>query len=135
MTSLTFMFVDVPEPVWKMSIGNWSSSAPRLDLGGRRGDRRRHLGVDARPVDAGVDARGLGLDPGQGVDHLRRQRPAGDREVVDGEAGLPAPQSGPSGQVRRSVSINPVISRTRRAAAEIPVTTTSTWRSRARLDS
>ena len=28
MTSLTFMFVDVPEPVWKMSIGNWSSSAP-----------------------------------------------------------------------------------------------------------
>ena len=27
-TSLTFMFVDVPEPVWKMSIGKCSSSSP-----------------------------------------------------------------------------------------------------------
>jgi hypothetical protein len=29
MTSLAFMFDDVPEPVWKMSIGNWSSCSPR----------------------------------------------------------------------------------------------------------
>ena len=28
MTSLTFMFVEVPEPVWYTSIGNWSSSSP-----------------------------------------------------------------------------------------------------------
>ena len=28
MTSLAFMFVDVPEPVWKTSIGNWSSCWP-----------------------------------------------------------------------------------------------------------
>ncbi len=28
MTSLTFMFVEVPEPVWKTSIGNWSSWSP-----------------------------------------------------------------------------------------------------------
>ena len=28
MTSLAFMFVDVPEPVWKTSIGNWSSWSP-----------------------------------------------------------------------------------------------------------
>ena len=28
MTSLAFMFEDVPEPVWKTSIGNWSSSSP-----------------------------------------------------------------------------------------------------------
>ncbi len=27
-TSLAFMFEDVPEPVWKTSIGNWSSSSP-----------------------------------------------------------------------------------------------------------
>ena len=27
-TSLAFMFVDVPEPVWKTSIGNWSSNSP-----------------------------------------------------------------------------------------------------------
>ncbi|MDT5173583.1 MAG: hypothetical protein QOG37_834, partial [Mycobacterium sp.] len=25
MTSFAFMFDDVPEPVWKTSIGNWSS--------------------------------------------------------------------------------------------------------------
>jgi hypothetical protein len=28
MTSLAFMFVDVPDPVWKMSIGNWRSCLP-----------------------------------------------------------------------------------------------------------
>ena len=28
MTSLAFMFDDVPEPVWKTSIGNWSSWLP-----------------------------------------------------------------------------------------------------------
>ena len=28
MTSLAFMFELVPEPVWKTSIGNWSSSSP-----------------------------------------------------------------------------------------------------------
>src|SRR3954463_14411772 len=27
-TSFAFMFEDVPEPVWKTSIGNWSSSSP-----------------------------------------------------------------------------------------------------------
>ena len=27
-TSLAFMFDDVPEPVWKMSTGNWSSHCP-----------------------------------------------------------------------------------------------------------
>ena len=28
-TSFAFMFDDVPEPVWKTSIGNWSSCSPR----------------------------------------------------------------------------------------------------------
>ena len=28
MTSLAFMFVEVPEPVWKTSIGNWPSCLP-----------------------------------------------------------------------------------------------------------
>ena len=27
-TSFAFMFVEVPEPVWKTSTGNWSSSSP-----------------------------------------------------------------------------------------------------------
>ncbi len=29
-TSLTFMFVEVAEPVWKMSRGNWPSSLPSI---------------------------------------------------------------------------------------------------------
>ena len=28
MTSFAFMFEEVPEPVWKTSIGNWSSNSP-----------------------------------------------------------------------------------------------------------
>ncbi len=28
MTSLAFMFDEVPEPVWKTSIGNWTSCSP-----------------------------------------------------------------------------------------------------------
>src|SRR6187200_1257756 len=28
MTSFAFMFEDVPDPVWKTSIGNWSSNSP-----------------------------------------------------------------------------------------------------------
>ena len=28
MTSLAFMFDEVPDPVWKTSIGNWSSQPP-----------------------------------------------------------------------------------------------------------
>ena len=32
-TSLAFMFVEVPEPVWKMSTTNWSSQLPLHHLG------------------------------------------------------------------------------------------------------
>jgi hypothetical protein len=38
-TSLAFMFDDVPEPVWKTSIGNWSSQLAARDLVGGGGDR------------------------------------------------------------------------------------------------
>ena len=31
-TSLAFMLVDVPEPVWNTSIGNWSSNSPAATL-------------------------------------------------------------------------------------------------------
>ena len=31
-TSFAFMFEDVPEPVWKTSIGNWSSNSPAAIL-------------------------------------------------------------------------------------------------------
>ena len=38
MTSFAFMFDEVPEPVWKTSIGNWSSSSPLRDPVGGGGD-------------------------------------------------------------------------------------------------
>ena len=69
------------------------------------------------------------------MDHLGAA--AADRR--SGSCRSPGRSPGPTarprcGQLRRSVSINPVISSTRRAAADIPVTPTSTCRSRARLD-
>ena len=89
-TSLTFMLVLVPEPVWKTSIGNWSSCSPVDDLGGGGHDRVALLGGDH--VEVGVGACGGGLDPGERVDRARRQRPAADREVVDRALGLGPPQ-------------------------------------------
>ena len=51
MTSFALVFVDVPEPVWKMSIGKWSSNSPlatrlaasaiSLAMSRRRGGRAR----------------------------------------------------------------------------------------------
>ena len=43
------MFVEVPEPVWNVSIVNWSSQSPRSDLVGGAAD-----GVGHRRIDAGV---------------------------------------------------------------------------------
>ena len=46
MTSLTFMFVDVPEPVWKTSIGNCSSWSPFAIALGGSGDALGDLRVE-----------------------------------------------------------------------------------------
>ena len=46
-TSLAFMFDEVPEPVWKTSIGNWSSCSPRAIASPACGDALGHLGVQA----------------------------------------------------------------------------------------
>ncbi len=56
MTSLAFMFDDVPEPVWKTSIGNWASCLPSRDLVGGGGDPLREVGVEQPEL--GVRARG-----------------------------------------------------------------------------
>ena len=46
-TSLAFMLVEVAEPVWKTSSGNWSSCLPVDDLLGRLAGwpRRRRAGT------------------------------------------------------------------------------------------
>ena len=70
-TSLAFMFDDVPEPVWKTSIGNWSSSSPAAIAVACLGDalslvlvEQAQLGVHARRrrLDASQPARDGGRD-------------------------------------------------------------------------
>ena len=90
MTSLVFMLLDVPEPVWKTSIGKCSSQSPRATSAAACGDRRRR---SSRVEDAelGVDGGGRALDRGQGADQLALDRRAGDREVLDRPLGLGPP--------------------------------------------
>ena len=89
-TSLAFMFDDVPEPVWKTSIGNWSSNSPAAT---RSAGGRDALGVTGvEQAEFGVDARGGSLDATEPADHRNRDRLAGDREVGDGLGGLAAPE-------------------------------------------
>ena len=45
-TSFAFMFEEVPEPVWKTSIGNWSSCSPFGDLVAGLGDPLGEVGVE-----------------------------------------------------------------------------------------
>ena len=53
------MFVEVPEPVWKTSIGNCSSCLPSATSAARR-DPLGELGVEQAEI--GVHARGVALD-------------------------------------------------------------------------
>ncbi len=50
-TSLAFMFEEVPEPVWKTSIGNWSSSSPAATRSAAAA-MRSALSVSSRPSSA-----------------------------------------------------------------------------------
>ena len=85
------MFVDVPEPVWYTSIGNWSSSSPASTAAPRRRSPR-HRGVDARHVQLGVDGGGVALDPpGRG---RRGRRADGGRW---GSCRWPARSASPTG--------------------------------------
>src|SRR4029450_8668665 len=87
-TSLTFMFVDVPEPVWKTSIGNWSAGGPAAARAGARAIR--DVGVEA--AELRVRARRRHLHERERA-HDRRVHPdAADREVLDRALRLRAPQ-------------------------------------------
>ena len=72
-TSLTFMFVEVPDPVWKTGdrevaviLASVAGFADRHLVGGVA-DRAGHVRVDH--AELGVDRRGRGLDPGERDDH------------------------------------------------------------------
>ena len=90
MTSLAFMFDEVPEPVWKTSIGNWSSCAPSAISSPAAAMRLREVGVEQAEVRVG--ARGGALDAAEPAHDRDRHALAGHGEVVDGLAGLPAPE-------------------------------------------
>ena len=51
MTSLAFMFDDVPEPVWNTSIGNWSSCTPGGDVVGSRVEIAAAMSAGSTPSD------------------------------------------------------------------------------------
>ena len=88
MTSLAFMFDEVPEPVWKTSIGNWSSCSPAATASAAVAIALGDRGVELPELR--VRARGGALDAPEPVDDRLRDGLAGDREVVDGLLGLAA---------------------------------------------
>ncbi len=89
-TSLAFMLDEVPEPVWKTSIGNSSSCSPAGDLVGGRRDRVGDRRVD--DPELGVDRGRGGLDAAPARAMCARLEPLpGDREVLDRALGLRPP--------------------------------------------
>ena len=55
-TSLAFMFEEVPEPVWKTSIGNWSSCSPAATASPAAGDPLGEVGVEPAQLAVGLAA-------------------------------------------------------------------------------
>ena len=89
-TSFAFMFEEVPEPVWKTSIGNWSSSSPRATRSAAAAIRSA-LSASSRPSSAFTRAAAALIRPSQCATG-GRDRLAGDREVADRLARLLAPE-------------------------------------------
>src|SRR4029078_1398245 len=87
-TSFAFMFDEVPEPVWKTSIGNWSSRSPSATRSAASASRAaatvgrlaapRGL-VGAEQAELAVHARCGGLDAAEPAGDRDRDRLAGDR--------------------------------------------------------
>ena len=89
-TSLAFMLVLVPEPVWNTSIGNWSSNWPSATASAALRIAVAWFFFRWPSCQVGL-GRGR-LDQPQRADEAARQRQAGDREIVDRPLGLRAVQ-------------------------------------------
>ena len=85
-----FMLLDVPEPVWKTSIGNSSSWAPAA-TSSAAATIASAMSWSRTPSSA-LALRAGGLDLRQRADVRRLERRAGDREVLDRALRLRAPQ-------------------------------------------
>ena len=107
-TSLTFMFEQVPEPVWYTSTGNWSSHCPSTTSAAAAGDGLGDVPVDR--LQAGVDLGRRALDGGQGDDQVRVDGQARDREVLDRPLGLGRPLGrGRDADLAHRVVLDPVV--------------------------
>ncbi len=89
-TSFAFMFELVPEPVWKTSIGNWSSCSPRAIAIAGCSDPLGLVCVEEAEI--AVHPGGGGLDPAEPACDGDGDRLAGDGEVPDRLLGLAAPE-------------------------------------------
>ena len=89
-TSLAFMFDDVPDPVWKTSTGKWASQLPAATSGRGRGDGGGHVRRRGRPG-APLTLGRRPLDPAQGPDQLPADALPGDGKVLHRPLGGGAP--------------------------------------------
>ena len=89
-TSFAFMFELVPEPVWKTSIGNWSSSSPAA-IRSPASAMRCAMSASRRPRSAFARAAAALIRPSQRATGGGIGSP-GDREVLDRLRGLCAPE-------------------------------------------
>ena len=89
-TSFAFMFDEVPEPVWKTSIGNWSSCLPSA-ISWPAWAIRSAMSESSRPSSP-LTAAAVPLMRPEPADHRNGHALAGYGEVVDGLGGLAAPQ-------------------------------------------
>ena len=85
MTSLAFMFVEVPEPVWKMSTTNWSSQRPSATSAAARATASAMRG--SRSPSSAFTSAAHGLDQAEDLDEAPREAQAADGEVEDGTHG------------------------------------------------
>ena len=79
-TSLAFMFDDVPEPVWNTSIGNWSSWRPSAISSAAAAIRCASVAVEQPEL--GVRPRGRALDPAEPAHDRHRDPLSGHGEVA-----------------------------------------------------
>ena len=89
-TSLAFMFDEVPEPVWKTSMGNWSSCSPAA-ISSPAAAMRSATSASSRPSSALVRAAAALTRPSIRTTGAGTRSP-GDGEVVHCLARLRAPQ-------------------------------------------
>ena len=85
-TSLTFMLVLVPEPVWKTSTGNWSTRWPASTSLASRASPASTIASEMSDVITpvgGVDGGGLDLDRDDCPNQVVRERPGDRADVLD----------------------------------------------------